>query len=99
VYQRTLRTDMDVYKVYNVQYYNHRDRYTRVTADREIETEVRDVDRIRIRKVYASCPGRHLGGNKSSPVRHKYMLYPAAFSSPLINEDLQGEAAACVYNR
>jgi hypothetical protein len=29
----------------------------------EIETELRDVDRIRIRKVYACCPGWPSGGS------------------------------------
>ena len=41
--------------------------------------------------------GGLLGGQKSSPVRHKYMLSPADFSSPLINEDLPGQATACIY--
>jgi hypothetical protein len=40
----------------------------------KIETELKDVDRIQIRKVYACCPGWHSGGS--------------SFSSPLINEDL-----------
>jgi hypothetical protein len=30
----------------------------------KIETEMKDVDRIRIRKVYASCPGWPSGGSK-----------------------------------
>ncbi len=29
----------------------------------KIETELKDVDRIRIRKVYACCPGWHSGGS------------------------------------
>jgi hypothetical protein len=29
----------------------------------KIETELEDVDRIRIRKVYACCPGWHSGGS------------------------------------
>jgi hypothetical protein len=41
--------------------------------------------------------GGLLGGHKSSPVRHKYMLYSTDFSSPLINEDLQGQAACSLY--
>ncbi len=49
---------------------------------------MKDVDRIWIRKVYTSCPGWPSGGQKSSPVRHKYMLSSVDFSSPLINEDL-----------
>jgi hypothetical protein len=54
---------------------------------------MKDVYRIQIRKVYASCPGWPSGGHKSTPVRHKYMLYSTDFSSPLINEDLPGLAA------
>jgi hypothetical protein len=55
----------------------------------KIETELKDVDRIRIRKVYACCPGWHSGGgHKSAPVSHKHMLSQPSFSSPLINEDL-----------
>jgi hypothetical protein len=54
-----------------------------------IETELKDVDRIRIRKVYACCPGLHSGGgHKSAPVSHKHMLSQPSFRSPLINEDL-----------
>ncbi len=63
----------------------------------KIETEMKDVYRIRIRKVYTSCPGWASGGHKSSPVRHKYMLYSTDFSSPLINEDLSAQAGACIY--
>jgi hypothetical protein len=29
----------------------------------KIESELKDVDRIRIRKVYACCPGWHSGGS------------------------------------
>ncbi len=29
----------------------------------KIETELEDVDRIRIRKMYACCPGLHSGGS------------------------------------
>jgi hypothetical protein len=29
----------------------------------KIETELKDVDRIQIRKVYACCPGWHSGGS------------------------------------
>ncbi len=54
----------------------------------KIETELKDVDRIRIRKVYACCPGWHCGSHKSGPVSHKHMLSQPSFSSPLINEDL-----------
>jgi hypothetical protein len=49
---------------------------------------MKDVDRIRIRKVYACCPGWHSGGHKSAHVSHEHMLSDPSFSSPLINEDL-----------
>ncbi len=29
----------------------------------KIETELKDVDRIQIRKMYACCPGWHSGGS------------------------------------
>jgi hypothetical protein len=29
----------------------------------KIETEIKDIERIRIRKVYACCPGWHSGGS------------------------------------
>jgi hypothetical protein len=35
---------------------------------------------------------RTQGSQKSTPVKHKYMLSPADFSSPLINEDLPGRS-------
>jgi hypothetical protein len=38
------------------------------------------------------------GGHKISPVRHKYMLTPTDFSSPLLNENLPGQAAACTFD-
>ncbi len=59
---------------------------------------MKDVNRIRIRKVYASCPGWPSGGSKelSCQTQIRYMLSPADFSSPLINEDLPGQAAACL---
>ncbi len=41
---------------------NHRDTYLEQQQTEEIETEVKDVDRIRITKVYACCPGRSSGG-------------------------------------
>jgi hypothetical protein len=41
--------------------------------------------------------GGLLGGHKSAPVRH--MLFPPALSSPLINDDLPGQATAGVYFR
>jgi hypothetical protein len=48
---------------------------------------MKDVDRIRIRKVYACFPGWHSGGS-SAPISHKHILSHPSFSSPLINEDL-----------
>ncbi len=55
----------------------------------KIETELKDVDRIRIRKKCTlAVQGGILGGHKSAPVSHKHMLSQPSFSSPLINEDL-----------
>ncbi len=48
-------------------------------------------------KFTQAAQGGILGGHKSSPVRPKYMLSPADFISPLIKEDLLGQAAACIY--
>ncbi len=58
----------------------------RAAADREnweIETEVRDVDRIRVTKVYCSglLGDGGVGGHKSTPSN---ILFPPASSSPLI---------------
>ncbi len=45
-------------------------RYLEQQQTKKIETEVRDVDRIRIKKVYAGCfQGGLLGGHKSIPVQ------------------------------
>jgi hypothetical protein len=63
----------------------------------KIETEMKDVDRIRIRKVHASCPGWPSGGQKELSSQTQIYAIPADFSSPLINEDLPGQAAACIY--
>ena len=65
----------------------------------KIETEMKDVDRIRIRKLYASCPWWPSGGSKelSSQTQIYSMLSHADFSSPLINEDLPGRATTGVY--
>ncbi len=56
----------------------------------KIETEVRDVEMIRITKVYACCPGWTSGDHKSTPVKqkHKHILFPPACSSPLLTEAL-----------
>jgi hypothetical protein len=53
--------------------------------------KVRDVDGYKLRKCGL------LGGQKSAPVRHKHVLFPPACISPLITEDLLGQAAAGVY--
>jgi hypothetical protein len=37
------------------------------------------------------------GGNKSTPVRHKHMLFPSACIFPQITEDLPGRATVGVY--
>ncbi len=41
----------------------HRDRYLEKQQTEKIETEVGDVDRIQIRKMYACCPGWPSGGS------------------------------------
>jgi hypothetical protein len=41
----------------------HRDRYREQHQTEKIEIEVKDVDRIRITKVYASCPGAAFWGS------------------------------------
>jgi hypothetical protein len=41
----------------------HRDTYLEQQQTEKIETEVRDVDRIRITKMYACCPGWASGGS------------------------------------
>jgi hypothetical protein len=69
---------------------HHRDRYLEQQQTEKIESELRVGDRIRITKVYASCPGWPSGGHKSPPVKHKHVLFPPACSSPLITEALPG---------
>jgi hypothetical protein len=61
-----------------------------------MKTEVRDVDRIQITKVYAGWPSGG-GGHTRPSVRHKHMLFPPACIFPLITEDLLGRAATDVY--
>jgi hypothetical protein len=68
----------------------HRDRYLEQQQTEKIETEVRDVDRIRCTKVYAYCPGLPSGGCKSTPVKHKHILLPPACNYPLLTEALHG---------
>jgi hypothetical protein len=78
---------------------HHRDSYLEQQQTENIENEVRDVDRIQIRKVYLAvqCGLSAFGGHKSTLVRHKYMLIPPACISLLITEDLPSRAAAGVY--
>jgi hypothetical protein len=45
---------------------------------------VRDVDRIRITKVYAGCPGWLSGGHKSTPVKQT-CTFPASLQLPTYN--------------
>jgi len=40
--------------------------------------------------VYSSCSGFPSRGHKSTPVKHKHVLFPPACNSPLITEDLPG---------
>jgi hypothetical protein len=42
---------------------DHRDKYLEQQKTEKIETEVRDVDRILIIKVYTCCPGLPSGGS------------------------------------
>ncbi len=85
-----------MYSVNETIYSHHRDTYLEQQQTEKIETEVRGVDRIRITKVYACCPGWPSGGHKSATVRHKHMLFPPDRISPLITEDLPGRVAAGV---
>ena len=64
--------DSGKYTVGEVLYVGHQARrgFTTIEIDtleyqqtEKIETELKDVDRIRIRKVYACCPGWHSGGS------------------------------------
>jgi hypothetical protein len=56
---------------------------------------VKDVKRIRITKVYASCPGMAFWGVIGTLQSDKNICYPPpVFFSSLINEDLPGLAAA-----
>jgi hypothetical protein len=58
--------------------HTHRDRKIDQQQTEKIETEVKDVDRIRITKVYVHILSRVglLGAYKGAPVRHKHMLSP-----------------------
>jgi hypothetical protein len=87
-----------VYNIHRVpECLSHRDTYVEQQETEEIETVVKDVDRIQITKVYASCPGGGLlGGHKSPPIRHKHMLSPPAFIFPLVNEDLPAGPQLCL---
>jgi hypothetical protein len=48
----------------------------------KIETELEDVDRIRIRKVYACCPRWHSGGVIRALLLVINICYPKYFSAP-----------------
>jgi hypothetical protein len=78
---------------------HHRDTYLEQQLTEKIETEVRDFERITKMYLNVSMHEVLLGGNKSTPVRHKHMLFPPACISPLITEDLPGRVAAVVYFR
>ncbi len=76
----------------------HRDRYLDQHQTEKNETEVKDVDRIRITKVYASCPGAAFWVVIRVLQSDINICYnPPVFISPLINEDLPGRAAALGY--
>jgi len=45
------------------QWKDYRDRYLEQQQTENFETELREVDRIRITKVYACCPGWPSGGS------------------------------------
>ncbi len=55
---------------------DHRDIYLEQQQTEKIETEVKNVDRIRITGCTLAVQGGLLGGHKSAPVRHKHMLSP-----------------------
>ncbi len=59
-------------------WFTHWDRYTRVTADREIETELKDVDRIRANRCTQLCPGSPFGTSHS----HNIIYYSLPADSP-----------------
>ncbi len=48
----------------------------------KIETEMKDVDRIRIRKVYASCPGWPSGGSKEFSSQTQIYAIPCRLQLP-----------------
>ncbi len=72
--------------------FSHRDRHLEQQETEKIESEVRDVYRIRSMRcvMYASAQGGLLGGHKSTPVKHNQILFPPACSSPLITGALPG---------
>jgi hypothetical protein len=75
----------------------HTNTYLDQQQTEKTETEVRDVDRLRITKVYVCCPGWPSGGVTRALQSEINIYSPPAFSSPLITEDLPGRAAAGVY--
>ncbi len=55
--------------------WHHRDTYLEQLQTVKLETEMRDVDRIRMKKMCThAVQGGLLGGHKSAPVRQKHML-------------------------
>jgi hypothetical protein len=48
----------------------------------KIETEMKDVDRIRIRKVYASCPGWTSGGSRELSSQTQIYAIPCRLQLP-----------------
>ncbi len=66
-----------------------------------LKIQVRDVDRIRITKVYASCPGWPSGRvitHKSTPGKHKHMLFPTSLQLPTYNGSSAGQLAGPVHD-
>jgi hypothetical protein len=56
---------------------DHRDAYLEQRQTEKLETGVRDVDKIRITKVYACFIGWHSGGHSNAPVRRKHAINPS----------------------
>jgi hypothetical protein len=77
-----------------------RDRYLEKQQAEKIETEVRDVDRIKIRKVYACCPGWPSGGAiRALQSDIKTIYAPVIYTAPCVivlmrADTLRGEVGA-----
>jgi hypothetical protein len=61
---------------------SNRDRYLEQQRREKIETEVRDVDRIQITKVFACCPGWPSGGSYKSKQSNIYLYYSSPPAAP-----------------